>query len=213
MNLLRHRSRLFQAAVASALSASAVAAAAESQTFNFEDPKGVNGIAFVADSTFEPIVGIGGGIQGEVEFDPEDPAATTGQLSLAVDQMTVVSPAMEKHMLGSEWFNVDKRPRLTVELNEVTEHSTAENGTHVLSVDTTIRLGAMEIQKPLEITATLLPDGTQVRGGAPSGDLLVLRTTFTVDRFELGLKPGGDEQEVARMVRVIAPLVGYGPKK
>ena len=200
--------------LAAALSATTVQyAAAEPQTFNFQDPKGVNGIAFISDSTFEPFVGMGGGVQGEVTFDPDDPAATTGELSVAVDEMSVINPTMTDHMRGEGWLEGSERPRLIVSLNEVTDHRTAEDGTQVLDMDATISLGAMEIQKPIEVSATLLPDGVEVRGGAPSGDLLVLRSTFTVDRAELGIKPDMGGEEVARSIRVIAPLTGYGPTK
>ena len=202
------------ALLAAALSATtAQYAAAEPQTFNFQDPKGVNGIAFIADSTFEPFVGMGGGVQGEVTFDLDDPAATTGELSVAVDEMSVINPTMTDHMRGEGWLEGSERPRLIVSLNEVTDHRTAEDGTLVLDMDATIALGAMEIQKPIQVNATLLPDGAEVRGGAPSGDLLVLRSTFIVDRSELGIKPEMDAEKVAQGIRVIAPLTGYGPTK
>ena len=47
----------------------ATSAIAEPVTFDFADPKGVNGVAFVMDSALEPIVGAVGGIAGTVSYD------------------------------------------------------------------------------------------------------------------------------------------------
>ncbi|MEM1444997.1 MAG: YceI family protein [Planctomycetota bacterium] len=190
-------------------------AAAETATYDFADPKGVNGVMFVLDSELEPFVGIGGGISGQVTYDAEDPTSFSGAISLDATTLQLVSGRMTDVMYGADWLNVEKRATITVTFGEVTnvhaahDHGEAEGHDHgdVLTVNGTLTFGPFSIDKQFNIDATVIEDGGTQRG-AGEGDLLVLRSTFTVDRFDLGIEnPGTDK--VAQSITVMVPIAGY----
>lgn len=201
--------------------------AAESVTYDFADPKGVNGVMFVLDSEVEPFVGIGGGITGEVTYDPDAPAEFSGAISLDATTLQLVSGRMTDVMYGADWLNVEERPAITATFNSVesvdivieggeavqvadNELELPEGATasvDALIVNGTLTFGPFSIDKQFVIEPTVIEDGGTTRG-AGSGDLLVLRSTFTVDRFDLGIENPGVEK-VARAITVTVPIAGY----
>ena len=194
---------------AACLVAGGTVATAEPTTFDFSDPKGVNGIVFIADSPLEPFVGMAGGLTGTVTFDPAAPAETTGALTVPVADMSVPNPTMTDHMRGEEWLGFADDAEITVHLDAVTGSETHDDGSIALSVDGRVALGSFEVTKSMTVHATHLPDAASERGGGKTGDLLVLRADFTIDRTELGIKPDMGGRKVAQSIRVIAPVTGY----
>ncbi len=97
----------------------AVASWAQEQAFDFADPKGVNGITFILDSDLEPIVGIAGGVAGEVTFDPQNPEQFAGSISVAADQITFVNQRMTGVLQGKDWLNIAENLKITVTFGEV----------------------------------------------------------------------------------------------
>lgn len=186
------------------------AAWAEAVTYDFADPKGVNGVMFVLDSELEPFVGIGGGITGEVTYDPEAPTGFTGAISLDATTLQLVNGRMTDVMYGGDWLNVEERPTITVTFNGVSDvhepHGDHGHG-RILKVDGTLSFGPFSIDKQFEIEPTVIENGGTDRG-AGSGDLLVLRSVFTVDRFDLGIENPGVEK-VARSIEITVPIAGY----
>ncbi len=191
-------------------------AAAEEMTFDFADPKGVNGITFVLDSQLEPFVGTGGGITGEVTYDPEAPESFAGSISVATGELKLISDRMTNVMLGADWLNADSNQQITVEFTgaEAIEASDdAEAGEDAdagarLMVKGVLKYGSLSLEKDFEIHATYIPNGGTERGGG-SGDLLVLRSEFTVSRYDLGIKPDMGTDKVSEEVWVIVPIAGY----
>ncbi|MEM8783429.1 MAG: YceI family protein [Planctomycetota bacterium] len=187
---------------------------AEPATYDFADPKGVNGVMFVLDSELEPFVGIGGGIAGEVTYDPADPSSFGGSISLDARTLQLVSQGMTDVMFNADWLNVEDRATITVTFHDVAEVGVAPHDHHegehehqtVLTVNGTITFGAISIDKQFQIEPTFVEDGATNRG-AGQGDLLVLRSKFTVNRFDLGIEnPAG---VVAPEIHVTVPIVGY----
>ena len=198
------------AAAALAVSASLAAPVqAQEQTFDFGDPKGVNGVAFIADSIYEPFVGFAGTVEGTVSFDPSNPAGFTGEISVPVSDMSVPNPQMTEHLRGNEWLGVNESAKVVVTFDEVDTDSVDAAGLHILTVNGTISLGDQSIDKVFTVRANLLENGAATRGGGKSGDLLVLRSEFQVSRSELGIKPEMGGEKVAELITVIAPVVGY----
>ena len=196
-------------------------AGAESATYDFADPKGVNGVMFVLDSQLEPIVGIGGGITGEVTYDPENPQSFSGAISLDATTLQLVNARMTQVMFGGDWLNVEERPTITVTFHDVasveeahhehdhsnTEHADEDHHATVLTVNGTLTFGPASLDKQFVIEPTVIQDGGTQRG-AGSGDLLVLRSVFTVDRFDLGIEDPSVEK-VARSIEITVPIAGY----
>ena len=186
----------------------ALNAAAELTTFSFDDPKGVNGIIFMIDSEMEPIVGMAGGITGTVQYDPAEPALFSGSVSFPVSQIRLVNDTMQQHMVGPKWLDASGDMQVKFSFDEVTDVTAAEEGdAQVLTVKGTLSLGPASVEKTVNIAVTHLYGAAPKRGQVDSGDLLVLRSQFTVDRRDLGIE--NDSESVGPEFGVFVPIVGY----
>jgi polyisoprenoid-binding protein YceI len=185
---------------------------AEVAAFDFKDPKGVNSIAFLLDSTLEPIMGVGGTITGTVDFDPSKPDATKGKVELEAASLHTANQKMKDVMHSSDWLDVAKHSKVTVDLKQIKEYkSTGENKFDLTFVaDLTLKGTTKEITIP--VSATYLPGqlGNRLRGA--EGDLLVLRSQFSINRKDFGIKPDMGPDVVAEEVKVTVSIVG-GAKK
>lgn len=201
--------KLFHAlALSSALTAPLGSSAlAESTSFDFADPKGVNGVVFVVDSVLEPIVGISGGVGGVVEYDPAAPTSLAGSISVDLGKMSLVNSKMLEVARGSDWLNIKDVFKATFEIKEV--KSASEEAEPMLTVSGVLKFGGKEIEKDVEIQVTHLPDSAKDRGGAKEGDLLVLRSMFRLSRIELGIKTDMTTEKVGDEIMVMVPIVGY----
>ena len=89
---------------------------AESMSFNFADPKGVNSISIILDSVLEPIMGIASGISGNVIFDPATKKAMKGKIVVQADKIQMTNQMMTKVLHSEEGIGEvvnDLRMRLT----------------------------------------------------------------------------------------------------
>jgi len=183
-------------------------AAAEPVTFGFEDPKGVNGIVFVLDSPLEPIAGMIGGVGGTVSYDPADPASFTGQITVDLAELSFTNSKMTEVLKGADWLNFGDSFIATLEFTGV-QSVEGEGQEKSLVVDGMMKFGANEVPMTVTIDVTYLPDGAEARGGAKSGDLLVLRSMFTLSRLDLGINPEMPTDKVGETMTVMVPIVGY----
>ena len=91
--------RLASLALAAAFSFSALA---EPVTFDFKDPKGINGVTFLMDSSLEPIVGTVAGVAGTVTYDPADPTSLSGHVSVDLGTDQLREPGHDQGVQGPE---------------------------------------------------------------------------------------------------------------
>jgi polyisoprenoid-binding protein YceI len=203
-----------QALTATLLLAAAPLLQAEAVEFDFKDPKGVNGLVFVMDSQLEPIVGMVGGVTGTVEYDPADPTTFAGEISVDIGQISFINPGMTKVLQGADWLDIADRFITTMrfdsaKLAEGSESADAEPGTTKLEVEATLIFGEEELPMTLPLSVTHLPDAAADRGAAKEGDLLLLRSEFSVSRIDLGINPEQPTDKVGPMIRVMVPIAGY----
>ena len=78
----------------------AINAGAKSQSFDFEDEKGINHVLVILDAPLEFISGKGEGVSGFVSYDPENPKETSGSIHLQVDSIELNNHLMTKNMSG-----------------------------------------------------------------------------------------------------------------
>ncbi|MEO1235866.1 MAG: YceI family protein [Planctomycetota bacterium] len=186
------------------------AAVAEPVEFNLQDPKGVNGVVFVLDSKLEPITGLLGGVGGTVSYDPAEPTSLDGHITVDVASIAFVSGGMTATLKGADWLNISDKFIATLEIDEATSATAGGGeGEQDVTVNATMKFGGKEVPLTLTIGVTHLPEAAQERGGAQSGDLLVLRSTFEVDRKDLGIQEGMGFDTVGQTITVMAPIVGY----
>jgi polyisoprenoid-binding protein YceI len=191
---------------------SAVGARAAERTFDFKDPKGVNAIAFGLDSLLEPIFGHADGVSGTVTFDPAKVKEAKGSLVVETKSLKLTHPTMTEHAHGPDWLDSANHPKIVFELKKVEDVKTAGEHTWELEVEGDFILKGKTEKLKAPVTVMLIPDGMTKRTGEKvKGDLLVIRTEFTLDRSKFGIKPGEALDKVANNIKVWVSVVGYAP--
>jgi polyisoprenoid-binding protein YceI len=189
------------------LSALTVVAFAAPQTFDFKDPKGVNNVVFKLDAPLEAIQGSASGISGSVVFDLENPSATKGKIVVAAASLHVPNPMMKEHLQGDQWMGVTKFDSITFETKELKNVKTTGDSSTADAVGTlTIKGVAKEITAPVKLT--YLKDKLEQRVPTMKGDLLVLRSTFTVKRSEFGINPSAPQDKVSDDIELTLSIAG-----
>ncbi|MEW6303482.1 MAG: YceI family protein [Verrucomicrobiota bacterium] len=183
------------------------------QTFDFKDPKGVNNIIFELDAPLEAINGSATGITGSVQFDPANPASVSGRIIVATSSMSVPNPTMKEHLHGDKWMDVSKHPEITFVTEKVANASTKGN---VTTANVTGKMTIRGVSKTMTVPVTLtyLKDKLKDRGGpaAKDGDILVLRSNFSVLRSDFGINPGQFEDKVSNEIKLKLSIAGFAPR-
>ena len=182
-----------------------------SKTFDFKDPKGVNTIIFQLDALLESISGSAGGISGKVSFDPENPGSTKGSIILDASSLRVDNPVLQEHMHGENWLNVSKFPTIEFSLSNLRELKKENHSISAIADGKmTIRNVTIKMSTPVELTYLA---GMLEKRNKTQGDLLVVRSKFTVSREEFGIKPGEYLDKVANEIAISINLAGAYPFK
>ena len=187
------------------------AALAETLTFDFKDPKGVNNAVFKMDAPLEAITGSASGVSGKVTFDPADPGKTKGKIVVAASSLHVPSPMMKEHMLGEQWLDVAKHSEITFEAKELKNVKTSGDDTTADAVGMlTIKGVSKEITAPVKLT--YLKDKLGQRVPKLKGDLLVIRSSFPIKRSDFGINPGAPQDKVAETIDLTLSIAGAAPR-
>lgn len=184
---------------------------AASQTFDFKDPKGVNNVVFKLDAPLEAITGSADGVSGTVTFDPENPAATTGRIVVASSSLHVPNPIMKDHLHKDQWLDVAKHSEITFEAKELKNVKTVGDNTSADATGAlTIKGVAKEVTVPIKLT--YLKDKLSQRVPNLKGDLLVIRSTFTVKRSDFSINPAAPQDKVADDIELTLSVAGASPR-
>ena len=187
------------------------AAFAAPQSYDFKDPKGVNNVQFHLDAPLESISGTGTGIAGTISFDPANPAATTGKITLSTASLTVGNPMMKDHMLGKNWLDATAFPEISFEAASLSDVKTAgDKTTGTVHGKLTVKGVTKEITAPVTLTYLAGKYGVRLNKPELKGDLLVLRTQFSISRSEFNLQPGQYLDKVSDQIELTLSLAGAG---
>ncbi len=191
----------------------AAPALAEPAEFDFKDPKGVNAVAFTLDSLLEPFTGVAAGITGKVKFDPANPQATTGAIAVATKSLYLDNKGMKETMYGPDWLDAQKNPNIEFTVKKVSDSKKTGDNVFEMTVvgDMTCKGVTKEITVPVK--ATYLPGKLSERSGKMNGDLLVLRSHFTIKRKDFGIKPDMTDKVVAEDIEIRVSIAGHHAKK
>ena len=191
----------------------AISAQAETQSFDFKDPKGVNNATFKLDAPLEAITGTANGISGTVSYDAEKPESLTGKIVVETKSLTIPNPVMTDHMRGADWLDAAKFPEITFEAAKVANvKRDGDNTTADVTGKFTMHGATNVITVPVKLT--YLKGKLAVRSnGQVQGDLLVLRAKFTVKRTDYGINPKAPTDKVADEIELALSLAGASPKK
>jgi polyisoprenoid-binding protein YceI len=184
---------------------------AASQTFDFKDPKGVNNAVFKLDAPLEAINGSANGVTGSVTFDAANPGATKGKIVVAASSLHVPNPMMKEHMHGAQWLDVAKNAEITFEAKELKNVKTAGDNTSAEVVGTlTIKGVAKEVTAPIQLTYLKGKLGQRVP--KLEGDLLVIRSNFTIKRSDFGINPSAPQDKVSDEIQLTLSIAGASPR-
>lgn len=186
-------------------------AAAAPLTFDFKDPKGVNNAVFKLDAPLEAIQGSANGISGSVSFDPESPGSTTGKLVVAAATLHVPNPMMKEHLHSAMWMDVAKFADITFEARELKNVKTSGDSTTADALGTlTIKGVSKELAIPVKLTYLKGRLGQRVPN--MKGDLLVLRSNFTLKRNDFGINPSAPSDKVSDDIEITLSVAGAAAK-
>ena len=179
--------------------------------FDFKDPKGVNNVVFKTDAPLESINGTASGITGIVTFDPDQPAATKGKITVATKSLHVGNATMKEHLHGENWMNVEKFSEMTFELDSLKNVKTEGNVTTADAVGKmTVKGVTKELTAPVKLT--YLKDKLKARGGPKDGDLLVVRSNFSIKRSDFGINASRNEDKVSDEIVLSLSVAGASPR-
>ena len=179
--------------------------------FDFKDPKGVNNIIFQLDAPLESINGSADGVSGTVQFDPKNPELTKGTLLLDAKSLHVGNPVLKEHMHGDDWLEVEKFSQIKFHLSQLQNIKKVNNDYHAdAKGKMTIRNVTVQINVPVKLT--FLKDMLIKRNRVP-GDLLVLRSKFSVKRDDFDIQKGKNLEKVANEIEISVNLAGAAPSK
>ncbi|MFQ5462358.1 MAG: YceI family protein [Phycisphaerae bacterium] len=188
-------------------------ARAASQTFDFKDRKGVNAVSFVLDSVVEPIMGLAKGISGEIEFDPKKAKSMTGQITIAADSIRPSHEGMVKVLHSAGWLDVEHQPNVTFEIDRVRAAKKKGRGVWNMKVVGALTLKGVTKKMTVPIKASYIKGGLAKRMRGQKGDLLVLRSNFTIKRADFGIKPDMGGDVVAEDIEIRVIIVGGAPEE
>ncbi len=187
------------------------AALAAPQTFDFKDPKGINNAGFKLDAPLEAINGSASGISGTVTFDPANPAATKGRIIVATTSLMLPNPMQKQHMLSDKWLDAAKFAEISFESKEFKNVKTADDTT-TADVTGTFTLKGVSREITVPVKLTYMKDKLGQRVPDQKGDLLVIRSSFTIKRGDFNIMPGQFEDKVSDTIELTLSIAGASPK-
>ena len=144
-------------------------------------------------------------------FDSENPNAVSGTIKIETASLTATNNKLQEHMLGKGWLDAASHPAITFVAKSISKIEELKDGFKAqLTGDFTLKGVAKELTVPVRFT--YLPDMLGKRSnGAMEGDLLVLRSTFTIKRSDYGIKPGQNLDKVAEEIELRLAIAGAAP--
>jgi polyisoprenoid-binding protein YceI len=185
----------------------ATAALAAPETFDFKDPKGINNAGFKLDAPLESIHGTASGVSGTVTFDPENPSATKGKIVVAANTLTLPNSMQQGHMRSDKWMDVAKYPEISFDAKELKNVKTEGDVTTAEAAGTfTCKGVSKDITIPVKLT--YLKDKLSSRLPGAKGDLLVIRSNFSIKRSDFNISPGQMEDKVSDEIDLSLAIAG-----
>jgi polyisoprenoid-binding protein YceI len=181
------------------------------ETFDFKDPKGINNAGFKLDAPLESINGTASGVSGTVTFDPENPSATKGKIVVAANTLTLPNTMQQGHMRSDKWMDVAKYPEISFEAKELKNVKTEGDVTTAEAAGTFTCKGVSK-DMTIPVKLTYLKDKLGSRMPGAKGDLLVIRSNFSIKRSDFNLSPGQMEDKVSDEIQLSLAIAGAAAK-
>jgi polyisoprenoid-binding protein YceI len=185
-----------------------LAAFADTENFDFKDPKGVNNVVFRTDAPLESINGTATGISGSVNYDAASPGSLKGKIVVDAATLHVPNAMMQGHLQGAQWLDVTKNPEITFEVTGVDNVKTADNTT---TADVTGNFSLHGVSKQITVPGvkiTFLKDKLKDRFPQLQGDLLVIRASFKINRSDFDINKDKYLDKVSDEIQLNLSIAG-----
>jgi polyisoprenoid-binding protein YceI len=186
-------------------------ALASPENFNFKDPKGVNNAAFSLDAPLEAIRGTASGVSGTVAFDPANPGSTSGKIIVTSSSLRLPNSMQQQHMQSDKWLDVAKYPEISFEAKSLANVKTTGD-TITADAKGTFTLKGISKEMSVPVRLTYLKGKLGQRVPNQNGDLLVIRSNFSIKRGDFGLFPGQMEDKVSDTIELTLSIAGASPQ-
>jgi polyisoprenoid-binding protein YceI len=193
------------------LFALAGAGLAAPESFDFKDAKGINNVAFKVDAPLEAVNGNANGVSGIVTFDPDNPGATRGKIVVVSASLRVPNSMQQGHMHSDKWLDVAKYPDITFDARELKNVKTDGNVT-AAEVAGTFTLKGVSKELTVPVKLTYLKDKLSARLPSMKGDLLVIRSNFSIKRSDFNIMPHQFEDKVSDEIELTLSIAGAAAK-
>lgn len=167
-------------------------AANSAKSFTLKDPKSVNSIQFMLDGRLEQFGGSTRGITGDFSFDPEDIEATRGTVVVDATSLKANHSDMDDHIQGSFWLDTKKFPTIEFKVTKVesVRKLDTEDDSWSMRVTGDFAMHGVTKQLTIPVQLTHLPGELGKRNRGAKGDLISLRSEFTIKRSDFGVDGG-----------------------
>lgn len=181
------------------------------QSFDFEDPEGLNAVRFVFDGVLGGIAGMAHGVTGKVEFNPENPQSLKGSISVDVRSFHLENPSIEQRIIGYNGLDAKNDPIIHFKTSGIRNVKRTSPTEIQATVTGTITIKG--VTKPIAVPAriTYLKDRLQDRTPDLDGDLLVIRTRFLLRQKDFGIQEGSKQDTIADRVEINLSIAGFSP--
>ena len=181
--------------------------------FDYKDPKEISSVSLAMESKLEPIFGYAKGISGKVKFDPANPKATTGKIAVDVSSVLFANEGYTQTARNYA-LQQDKYPQIFFTLKKVIGGTKPSHNVYKGTVLADFTCHGVTIPMTVPVTASYFPGLAEERtNGKYKGDILVIRTNFSVSRTKLGISAGIPIDLVGDTIEVRVSCVGihYAP--
>ena len=161
------------------------------------------------DAPLESINGSGNEISGIVEFDPVQPEKTSGQITLNAASLHVGNPVLKEHMHGNDWLDVEKFPTIIFTLNKLKDIKQEDFQYHA-NAHGKMKIRNVTVDMEIPVKITFLKDMLEKRNRV-KGDLLIIRSKFSVNRDDFNIQAGENLDKVANQIDISLNVAGAHP--
>lgn len=213
---------LVKCALLTAAAATLVPSPAAPKPFSFEDPKKVNSVQWVVDSPLEPIAGSAAALEGTVVFDPDHPEQARGKIVIPTTSVIAPVALMTTHLQSDKWLDAAKYPAIEFEITGVKLKSLSATPmidptgppappaprSYWVDVDGVLSLHGVKRPRTISVEVIYSEGGLAAKmHDTMKGDVLRLRTAFTISRKEFGIDGGAPEAVVGDTIEIRAAVV------
>lgn len=122
-------------------------------------------VQFVSDAPLEKITGVGHGVTGDIELDPNDVPSTKGKIELEVASIKTNIDLRDEHLRGPDWLDAAKYPKIKFELKKVSgAHGLVPNRAAELDIVGKLSMHGVTRDEPAKATVRWIPgEGVRVQ--------------------------------------------------